>query len=73
MGHLNRGSIGEGHMLPSEDHAESHGRPPLSVPFPLQLSEEGILPRPGRELETPAPATGKPAPTVVPARPGERG
>lgn len=69
----NRGAIGVGHMLPSEDHAESHGRPPLSVPFPLQLSEEGILPRPGREdvaRENPA-SNGKPV--TAPVRPGERG
>ncbi|MCE7967342.1 MAG: hypothetical protein DYG94_01175 [Leptolyngbya sp. PLA3] len=60
-------------MLPSDDCLESHGRPPLSIPFPLQLSEEGILPRPGREMESPGqPEKGKPAP-AAPVRPGDRG
>lgn len=62
-------------MLPSEADFESHGRPPLSVPFPLELSEEGILPRPGREERDATPPTenGKPTPAGTPVRPGERG
>lgn len=62
--------------MSSDEHPDLHGRPPLSIPFPLQLSEEGILPMHGREVErTPAsePMTKPKAPSPTPVRPGNPG
>lgn len=55
--------------MSSDDHSDLHGRPPLSVPFPLQLSEEGILPRHGSDTE-PAPPSGSKAPSPASAPAG---
>lgn len=58
--------------MAADEQADLHGRPPLSIPFPLQLSEEGILPRMGADAERVAtpPKPKNPPGVSAPVRPG---